>query len=142
MQKLADVDTRLRRWETRMTRATNMVAKLSKQRRRLAVQLGRPDRTPPFVQAADLNEAERSADGHNPGPAISVDDPDLESKVAAALDIPTFLRRGQDAQKAVDAIIDTHAMKVEREKKIDKSAMPLTGKAALAAIKPKRKARA
>src|SRR5262252_4770239 len=44
--KLAEVETKMRRWHTRLTRATNTLGKLERQRRRLLLQqqlgVGRP----------------------------------------------------------------------------------------------------
>jgi hypothetical protein len=136
MQKLTDVDTKMRRWQTRLTRATNMLNKLSKQRRRLAIQLGQPvAKADPVIEAkAELVQTvyDRLGEIASP-PAITTSDPDLVEKVAAALDIPPFLKRTQ---------ADADKMKAERMAKVDKSKMPLTGKAALDAIRPKRKAAA
>jgi hypothetical protein len=67
-QKLEAVESKMRRWHTRLTRASNALRKLEAQRRRLTAQ-------------------------PKPVPVIASDDPNLVGKVAAALDIPTFLDR-------------------------------------------------
>lgn len=122
---LADCEARMRRWHTRLTRASNMLQKLERQRRRLQLQqhvgVGRPKENPLFtvqVPVPTRTMAERTAE-----------------QKAAALDIPPFLKR-----EAVDA----EALTAQRKSKeaADKHKMPLTGRAALDAIRPKRKAKA
>jgi hypothetical protein len=111
--KLTAVEASLKRWHTRLTRAANMLQKLEKQRRRLMPVRTMADRT-----------AEQKADGKMPPFATVTPEPfgAVTNQEQDKLDLPTFLDR--------------------RKVKVDKKAMPLTGKAALDYIKPKRKAKA
>ena len=132
--KLADVEAKMRRWHTRLTRASNMLQKLERSRRRLQLQqqvgVGRPKHG--NVEKSDHPVGSKKS---TQPPAISTDDPDLVEKVAAALDIPPFLKREP---------VDVDKLKAQRKSKeeADKHKMPLTGRAALDAIRPKRKAKA
>jgi hypothetical protein len=113
-----------------------MLQKLERQRRRLQLQqhvgVGRPKENPRFnveVPVPTRTLAERTAEQK----AISTTDYDkIEEKVAAALDIPPFLKREP---------VDVGALTAQRKsKEADaRKQMPLTGRAALEAIKPKRK---
>lgn len=136
--KLAHVEARMRRWHTRLARASNMLLKLEKQRRRLLLQqevgVGRPKQPKPgdldyvnlSIPAANEFKAKRQE-------AISTSDPDLVEKVAAALDIPPFLKR--------DEAVDVAKLAAQRKSKeaAARKQMPLTGRAAEEYIKPKRK---
>jgi hypothetical protein len=115
--KLADVDTALRRWETRLRRATNMVTKLSRKRRALAVKLGQTPVRDGTVGAALLDDKLDRA----------------LRKPDADLAIPAFLDR-KDPLIAESMTAARKAAEAEARK-----AMPLTGRAALDAIRGTRK---
>jgi hypothetical protein len=135
MQKLTDVDTKMRRWQTRLTRATNMLNKLSKQRRRLAVQLGQPVANPVIEAKAELVQTVYDRLGEIASPSKDYDAIEDKAKTIVE-DRPAFLDR------TIPAVAEemTKARKAAEAKA--RSAMPLTGKAALDAIRPKRKAAA
>jgi len=113
-QKLNDIDTRIRRWQPRFTRASNELNRLLKMRRKLTSQQaiagmtappGQP--TPNQIAAIRLHEKE---------PSLSL--PQAEAMVqVASLDIPDFMRRGAAAQEAVDKIIEETG--VDPQRKID-----------------------
>ena len=110
-QKLEAVESKMRRWHTRLTRASNALRKLEPQRRRLMA--------PPKPVLVSV-----------PKPLAET----LEvAQVAAAmeLDIPPILQRSQ---------ADVDKMKAERLAKeaAAKKAMPLTGREALRAIRRKK----
>lgn len=133
--QLADVEASMRRWQTRLNRAVGALNKLDRKRRRLQTQIGKPPTTPFVMEVPQPTKtlAERSAEQKAAKQeAISTDDPNLVEKVAAALDIPTFLKR---------EAVDVEQLKAKRKSKeeADKHKMPLTGRAALEAVRPKRK---
>ena len=119
--KLTDVEAKLRRWQTRLTRAHNAVARYNKMRLRLQGQLAS---TPAVAKPKVITDS-------------AVPLPELDAffiptpKAPDKLDIPPFLKRD----------VDVDALKAQRKSKeaADKKAMPLTGRAALEAIRPKRK---
>ena len=126
-EKLAACEASLKRWHTRLTRASNMVTKLEKQRRRLMPVRTLADRTaeqkrdramPPFAQVT----------------AATIDVAEVRRQLDAAIDttIPQEFKRD----------VDVDALKAQRKSKEapDKTKMPLTGRAAMAAIRQKRKA--
>ena len=116
--KLADVEAKMRRWHSRLTRASNMIAKLERQRRRLALQqmvgvgAPRPKAKPPVNDVTDIPFAEMT------GADLAKDDDTL----------PSFLNRADPliAEKM------TAARKAAEEAARHK--MPLSGSAAMAAI--------
>lgn len=115
--KLKACEASLKRWHTRLGRASRMVTKLEKQRRRLQSQIGP-------VGLTDLALAPPKPE---PKP-VPVPVP-----LAADIDttIPAAFRRSVDVDK----------LKAERLKReaADKKKMPLTGKAAIDYVKVKRK---
>jgi len=125
--KLADVEARMRRWHTRLTRASNTLQKLDRQRRRLQLQqqvgVGRPKsaREPVMTVTAPPNDLDVVAE------AVKV-------VTESGLDIPTFLQR-KDEPQLVEKLKAKRADSVEA----DKHKMPLTGREALEAVRPKRK---
>lgn len=154
-QKLAVVDASLRRWQTRLTRASNMVVKLARQRRRLTNNMAtvRVEKAKPVVET--------------PLPELDVFFKPEPAEQIAALDVPEYLKRtsvqpkeekplpkagDQGPQMLADLLDPASAMnrkRLERNDakrrgytlppKVDKTAMPLSGRAALAAIKGKKK---
>jgi len=150
--KLADVEATMRRWHSRLTRASNALGKLERQRRRLMAQTAVARVTAPPGQMTP-NQVEAVANV-----VQAVDDqlgklasPDAET------DIPDWLRRGQAAQAAANKVIRDQAVKMQEKSDAqlvdtlkakraaqvaaDKHKMPLTGKAAIDYLKvtPKRK---
>ena len=121
--QLADVDAKLRRWETRLRRATNMVSKLSRKRRSLAVELGQAPVRNGTVGAALLDDKLDRALRPEPVTTAKVDE----------LAIPPFLDR-KDPLIAEAMTAKRKAAEAEARK-----AMPLTGRAALDAIRGKSK---
>lgn len=134
--KLADVEARMRRWHTRLTRASNMLQKLEKQRRRLTLQqqvgVGRPSSKIVGQKSADV------------GQKLAV-----ETDHISELDLPAFLDRrnpdgirkaAREMQEKADAqLVDKLKQQRKSKEEADKHKMPLTGRAALDAIRPKRK---
>ena len=123
-KKLAACEAGLKRWHTRLTRASNMVTKLERQRRRL--------QAPPRTLAQ--RTAEQKADGIVPGQGrVEIDGDEVRRQLDAAIDttIPPEFKR-----------VDVDALKAQRKSKDapDKTKMPLTGRAALDAARPKRRA--
>jgi hypothetical protein len=107
--KLQTCEAALRRWHTRLTRATNMLQKLERQRRRLILQ-----------SAGASVTVQKAIEAHN------------DAKPDAGLDIPPFLQR-----KPVD-VAALAAQRKSKEADAKKK-MPLTGKAAIDYVKVKRK---
>ena len=103
-QRLQAIDLKLKRWQTRLTRAHNAIVKLNQQRKRLT--------NPKLMADYDNFVARKNTPGYsktNPNPVqppvITADDPDLVEKVAAALDqkkddlaIPALLLRTKTKQ--------------------------------------------
>lgn len=83
--KLAHVEAAMRRWHTRLTRASNMLQKLERQRRRLQLQqqvgVGRPKETTPKASSIDVDEVRRQVDAaiDAPIPAFLKCDPNAEA---------------------------------------------------------------
>lgn len=141
----------IKRWRSRLKRAMTMLTKLEQKRQRL-------DRK--MIREQVEGEIRKEAAPVAPPPSEVVK---LEAAPVAPPpaddDIPDFLRRGMAAQKAVDDVIAAEAVKAElaaekkrkTERRIEKlkigqehkqaeltgarRKMPLTGKAALAAIR-------
>lgn len=126
--KLANVEASLKRWQTRLTRAANKVNELDRKRRRLQAQMGPVGLTDLIGNVEKPDHPVGSKKSTSEPPVISTDDPDLVEKVAAALDIPPFLKREP---------VDVEKLKAKRKSKeeADKHKMPLTGRAALKHIK-------
>jgi hypothetical protein len=135
--KLADVEAKMRRWHTRLIRASNMLQKLERQRRRLELQqqvgVGRP--TNPRAVMMEV-----------PVPTRTMAERTAEQRAARAddLDTPDFLKRkeGDAPFKPEPQLVDK--LKAQRADKVeaDKKKMPLTGRDAekfLASVRPKKK---
>jgi hypothetical protein len=124
-EKLANIEASINRWITRGLRATNAISKLQKRKQRLL-------KTPPAKTVVEEKIADTFAPPLSSLPDIvqAVDDRLTQiiegPKVEEDLSVPKFLQRTQ---------ADVDRMKAERTAKIDKSKMPLTGKAAQAAIR-------
>lgn len=114
--KLTAIETQMRRWQTRLTRAVNRMKKLEKMRRRLNA------------------EQFRLIPADKPQKLVSAPQPDVDLKVNT--DIPDFLNRSNPL------IAEEMTAARKKAEAAARSAMPLTGRAALEAIRPKRKAKA
>ena len=115
-EKLDDVELKLKRWHTRLKRASTEINKLTKRRRSLMV-----------AAAQAVHPAKM------PEPVIIkpvVIGPDV---VALDTTIPDFLNR------ANPVIAEEMTRKRKEAEAEARRQMPLTGRAALEAIKPKRK---
>src|SRR5258708_22456566 len=112
---IEDCKLKLRRWLTRLTRATNMVNQLERRRRRLVTPTPAPVRRPAPSRGVVAQAITESA-------TPLIDD-----------GIPAFL----DRRDPVVAEAMTAARKAAEADA--RKAMPLTGRAALDAIRPKRK---
>lgn len=130
-QTLESINAAMSRWQTRLRRAANMVAKLEGQRRRLEKAASKPKATPAPKEPVKPPAPERT-----PLPAAT--------PVAIDTSIPEFLQRTPDpgtgqlkaeladqkARKTAGRIAKMKAVKSGETKR-----MPLTGRAALAAIR-------
>jgi hypothetical protein len=126
--KLADCETRMRRWHTRLTRASNMLQKLERQRRRLLLQqhvgVGQPKPAKP--KAAGRPRASVAlADLGKPVLATAI------KEAAEDLAIPPFLDR-KDPLIAERMTAARKAAEAEA-----RSRMPLNERAALDLIRGK-----
>ena len=136
-QTLEQVEASIGRWRTRAKRAMTMLDKLEKQRKRLAVRVS--------VPAHPTVDSETTLGTVPPPPAPPVAPPSRGAAVAD-LEIPGFLRRQDNTSPVADQIRQEQAetKKAKARGRIDKmkakqrgdlKRMPLTGKAALAAIR-------
>jgi hypothetical protein len=137
-QNLQQVEASLRRWHTRLTRATNAIRKLEAKRRRLSG----PTRPKTLADRSPRNDKGISG-------TISKTPPIPDTIPLPELD--AFFQRGRAAQAAVDEltvpafldrrdpVVAEEMTKARKAKEADaRKAMPLTGKAALAKIKSKK----
>jgi hypothetical protein len=165
-ETIAHLDASIARWKTRLKRSVTMIDKLEKKRKRM-LKVHQPSVADRLVEeiaapvavkvtshpVANPNNVKLTFEPLGPtglsGPqchgAVGVPDPD------ANLDIPEFLRRGQAAQKAVDAVIADQIRKEQATTKVAKARgriatmkakkagetrkMPVSGKAALDLIR-------
>lgn len=134
--ELEGVQAAIRRWQTRLTKAVNMLNKLERKRRRLeakAVQV--------LVNEPPIAALPQPAEIKRPATSLAgiIDDLGVEKiaeklETESKLSIPDFLDRSNPAV-AEEMTRARRAKEAEARKQ-----MPLTGKAALDAIKPRRKA--
>jgi hypothetical protein len=142
------LDASIARWKTRLKRAVTMIDKLEKQRKRVAKAAAAPPRKLPEPVAdqiagyhRDQSEAERIKRGALP----SKPEPMPEPKPERNLDIPAFLRR-QTPDPVAEQIKAEQAEtkkkkargrieKMKAKQSGDTKKMPLTGRAALDAIR-------
>ena len=127
-QKLDDIELKLKRWLTRGMRAQNAINKLVKQQARL-----KKTPEPKAVMEEKIADTFAPPPSSLPDVVQAIDDrltQIIEGPKAPEEDltVPDFLKRTQ---------ADVDRMKAERTAKIDKTKMPLTGKAALDAIRGK-----
>lgn len=153
LDKLQRVETSLVRWHRRLSRAANAIKKLDAQRRRLLVKKAEPVKALPAPKPAAIERPRGHAllsDPKTLGPAIreSIQDQKLLSPPATAgsEDIPAFLRRSSPVDAVAQAMLDEQAdlkkrkargriAKLKATQSGETRKMPLTGKAALAAIR-------
>jgi hypothetical protein len=130
--KLAKCEADLKRWQTRLKRATAKVTELDRTRRRLQAKMGPVNLTD--IIGPPLSAKDVGADQETVKPMIDVDE--VKRQVDAAIDttIPPLLKRSDEPQ-----LVDKLKAKRIAQVEADKHKMPLTGKAALEAVKPKRK---
>jgi hypothetical protein len=123
---IEQVEASIARWQSRLRRAVNAIERLQKQRKRMAAAKPKPAPKP----------APAPMPPHEPEPMPSPVD----------IGIPDFLQRGVAAQKAVDEIIAEQAehkrrksagriARMKAKQSGETKRMPLTGKAALDAIR-------
>ena len=169
-ETVAHLDASIARWKTRLKRSVTMIDKLEKKRKRLAAKPVKTEKVvvfepEPMVKVTSHPVANPDNVKLTFEPATPMLDkvmaelssPPSESerakhdKVLADSGIPEFLRRGQAAQKAADAVIADQIREEQAATKKKKAQgriatmkakkagetkkMPLTGKAALDAIR-------
>jgi len=133
-QTLENIDLLLAKWQTRLKRAVNAIDKLGKQRKRLAVRAS--------VPAYPTVDSETTLGAVPPTPTIPQP---VAKSVEADIGIPEFLLRARpDAAGLAIAKEIAERSKAKTRGRIatmkakkagDLKKMPLTGKAALAAIR-------
>lgn len=147
--KLAACEANLKRWQTRLKRATSKVTELDRLRRRLQAKMG-PVNLHELI-GPPMSDKDVGADQETVKPTIDVIE--VKRQVDAAIgddaSIPPFLdrrmtmadRTADDVKRRNVRLADAAKLRAERKSKddADKKKMPLTGRAALEAIRPKRK---
>jgi hypothetical protein len=144
---IESIDASLARWKTRLKRAVNMIDKLEKQRKRLVKAAGRV--SVPAYPTVD-SEATLGALPPKPEPLAVTIMREMAAPVEPAKPddggIPDFLRRKSDPDQVAEQIRQEQA-ETKRRKAVGRIAtmkakkagetrkMPLSGKAALAAIR-------
>ena len=159
-ETVAHLDASIARWKTRLKRSVTMIDKLEKKRKRIAAKPVKTEKVVVFEpEPAAIVDAycARQAEPNTTVIDQIMSKPPSEAekarndKILADSGIPAFLKRGQAAQKAADAVI---ADQIKAEQAATKTAkargriatmkakksgetkkMPLTGKAALDAIR-------
>jgi hypothetical protein len=139
-QKLQAIETSLRRWHTRLTIASNKVAKFEKQRRRLQLQMLTPNQ--PAIAVVKVKAGKVTA-VEPPKPLIvAYDDPDLIEKATAALDAITKqddpFAIPPELNRADPLIAEKMTAARKKAEEAARHAMPLADKAAAAYIKRKK----
>jgi hypothetical protein len=133
---LQEVELRLKRWHTRLTRASNEVAKLEKKRRRMmSVTLADRPREHTKVRLASGEVVGVKTDSEIPLPELDA--------FFAAPSLPEKKFDAEDAfsiPKELKVTTDVERLRAERRKKeaAERKKMPLTGKAASDYIKRKK----
>jgi hypothetical protein len=127
---LEQVEASITRWQSRLRRAANALAKLEKQRKRLAAKVV----SPPKLAKPSLAEAITQAIIASPKPVGEID-----------TSIPAFLQRKKPDPVAEQIVAEQKDLKrrkaqgriatMKAKKSGETRKMPLTGKAALAAIR-------
>ena len=144
--KLAACEASLKRWQTRLKRATSKVTELDRLRRRLQAKMGPVNLTELIGPPMSVKDV--GADQETVKPTIDVTEVKRQVDAAIETDIPSFLDRRTMADRTADDVkqrnvrlADAAKLRAERKSKevADKKKMPLTGRAALEAIRPKRK---
>jgi hypothetical protein len=143
LDKLQRVEASLVRWHRRLSRAANAIKKLDAQRRRLLAKKAEPVKALPAPKPAPL-----AIEAPRPKVSDVTDIPVTELPIPDVLDeeIPAFLRRAKPLDATAQAILDEQAdlkkrkargriAKLKATQSGETRKMPLTGKAALAAIR-------
>jgi len=149
---IEECDAAIKRWRTKFRIAVNRLDDLERIKKRLVARHAKE------AAEARAAAAEQEAAQHvtmiaiaAPEPVTAPANPEPVTAPGGGDDIPGFLRRGVAAQKAVDKVIADQIIADEAERKKTKAAgqaakrkakargdlkkMPLTGKAALDAIR-------
>lgn len=139
--RLAAAEASIIKWQSRLARASNALQKALKQRRRLLAQGAVTAMTAPPGQKTPNQKA-----------AIAAATSGIETDHISETDLPAFLdRRNPDGirraakdmrEKADTQLVDKLKAQRAAQVEADKHKMPLTGREALAAIRPKRKTKA
>lgn len=153
MGKLQSIEAGLTRWHRRLTRAANAIKRLEAKRRRLLAASAKPKALPAPKAPLALSGPREPEPSPSPAvlPAPAAPAPKALAPPAKAddLEIPGFLRRSslteadmQAAQAVADEISERNKLKAKGQAAKRKARdsgetkkMPLSGKAALAAIR-------
>jgi hypothetical protein len=128
--KLAACEASLKRWQTRLKRATTKVTELDRQRRRLQAKMGPVSLT--NLIGPPMSDKDVGADQETVKPLIQHDDL-AHMPSNAKKDIPDFLDRSNPL------IAEQMTAARKKAEAAARSAMPLTGRAAQDFIKSRRK---
>jgi hypothetical protein len=161
-ETIEQLDASIKKWKTRVKRAMTALDKLEKKRKRLVTKAAVAAAIDPMIAALKPGPITIEVTRQPATEKVAVLEPDNTVKPSPGfmelsgtgnnLDIPDFLRRGQAAQKAVDQVIATEKLreeiaatkkakaagriaKMKAKKAGDLKKMPLSGKAALDAIR-------
>jgi hypothetical protein len=139
LDKLQRVEASLVRWHRRLSRAATAIKKLDAQRRRLLVKRAEPVKALPAPKPLAIEAPKPVA-----LPALKT--PPTVELTAGSEDIPAFLRRSSPVDAVAQGMLDEQAdlkkrkargriAKLKATQAGETKKMPLTGKAALAAIR-------
>jgi hypothetical protein len=156
-ETVAHLDASIKRWKTRLKRSVTMIEKLEKKRKRLAAKpvlaVGHVAPSGPAPSNPPSGGSSVKPPGDKVVRVMDITPPPAPPRTVTVenLDIPEFLRRGQAAQKAVDAVIAEEIKAKQAETKTKKARgriasmkakksgdtrkMPVSGRAALDLIK-------
>jgi hypothetical protein len=150
-QTIEQLDASIKRWKTRLRRAVNTLGTLEKKRNRLAAKATVSAAFDPVLEQLGALTIRPKAEAVPASTLVAAVKGHVARRLDPDLDIPEFLRRGQAAQKAVDQVIadgireeqaatkkakaQGRIAKMKAKKAGDLKKMPLSGKAALDAIR-------
>lgn len=134
VNKLDHVTAAITRWQSRLRRAANMLAKLEKQRKRIEKAAANPPKPKPRAPSLAETVTREIAEPPKPAPVAEID-----------TSIPAFLQRKKPDPVAEQIAAEQKDLKrrkaqgriatMKAKKSGETRKMPLTGKAALAAIR-------